>query len=116
MDTPETEISLRIENKTAYADVYEGINATENPTGASLDDLYNATSTGRAALFIGNTDSDSSLDYNEKGYLVISLNTGEEALEREHIWLEIRPEKGAPLSVEFIVPPQLTQGWHTIGS
>lgn len=116
MNTPETEISIRIENHTAYADIYEGINATVDPTGASLGDLYSNTTAGRAALFIGNTDSDSSLDYNEKGYLVISLNTGEEALEREHVFLEIRPESAAPISIEFIVPPQLTQGWHTIGS
>jgi len=116
MNTPETEISIRIENHTAYADIYEGINATVEPTGASLDGLYNATSAGRAALFIGNTDNDSSLDYNEKGYLVISLNAGEEALERDHVFIEIRPETGAPITIEFIIPPQLTQGWHTIGS
>jgi flagellin FlaB len=116
MNTPETEISIRIENHTAYADIYEGINATVDPTGASLSDLYGNTTAGRAALFIGNSDADSSLDYNEKGYLVISLNTGEEALEREHVFLEIRPESAAPISIEWIVPPQLTQGWHTIGS
>lgn len=116
MSTPETEISLRIENRTAYADIYEGIIANVTPTGASLDSLYGNVTSGRAALFIGNSDSDSSLDYNEKGYLVITLVNGEQALEREHIWLEIRPEKGAPLSIEFIVPPQLTNGWHTIGS
>jgi flagellin FlaB len=116
MSTPETEISIRIENRTAYADIYEGINTNVTPTGASLDSLYDNVTSGRAALFIGNSDADSSLDYNEKGYLVITLLTGEQALEREHIWLEIRPEKGAPLSIEFIVPPQLTNGWHTIGS
>jgi flagellin FlaB len=116
MNTPETEISIRIENHTAYADIYEGINATVVPTGSSLDDLYDATSEGNATLFIGNTDNDSSLDYNEKGYLVISLNAGEEALERDHVFIEIRPETGAPITIEFIIPPQLTQGWHTIGS
>jgi flagellin FlaB len=116
MDDPETEISIRIENHTAYADIYEGINAAVVPTGSSLDELYTATSKGNATLFIGNTDNDSSLDYNEKGYLVISLNAGEEALEREHVFIEIRPEQGAPITIEFIVPPQLTQGWHTIGS
>jgi len=115
MSSPETEISLRIENKTAYADIYNGIN-TLDPTGETLDTLWGNVTAPNAELFIGNSDGDSSLDYNEKGYLVISISAGEEALEREHIFVEIRPEKGAPLTIEFIVPPQLTAGWHTIGS
>jgi len=115
MSSPETEISLRIENKTAYADVYNGIN-TQDPAGQTFDTLWGLVTAPDAELFIGNSDSDSSLDYDEKGYLVVSISSGEEALEREHIWIEIRPEKGAPLTIEFIVPPQLTAGWHTIGS
>jgi len=115
MASPETEVTLRIENKTAYADIYAGIDTTD-PTGATLDTLYAAVTAPDGKLFIGNSDSDSSLDYNEKGFLVIALSSGEEALEREHIFIEIRPERGAPLTIEFIVPPQLTEGWHTIGS
>jgi archaellin len=44
------------------------------------------------------------------------LDSGNTAAERQHVFIEIRPEKGAPLSIEFIIPPQLTEGWHTIGS
>jgi archaellin len=73
-------------------------------------------SASQAQLFIGNSNGDSSLNYNEKGYLVIHIDPTDAANEREHVWIEIRPETGAPLTIEFIVPPQLTPGWHTIGS
>jgi flagellin FlaB len=115
MHDPETEVSLRIENHTAYANVYHGINTTD-PTDSTLADLLGGVTAGQANLFIGNSNGDTSLDYNEKGYLVLKLSNADAASEREHIWFEIRPEKGAPLTIEFIVPPQLTPGWHTIGS
>ena len=115
MKSPETEITMSIENHTAIADIYDGINAT-NPAGVSLTLLYEGIDATNATLFIGNSDADSSLDYDEKGFLFIKLNSNEGAAEREHVFVEIRPEKGAPLTVEFIIPPQLTQGWHTIGS
>jgi archaellin len=106
---------MSIENRTAIADVYNGINSTD-PSGMSLTALYNGVQATNATLFIGNSDDDSSHDYNEKGFLLIKLSSSEGAAEREHIYIEVRPEKGAPLTVEFIVPPQLTQGWHTVGS
>jgi len=121
MDTPESEIGFRIETTVAYADIYNGID-TNDPTNATFTSLIayvapaTANSVTTSKLFIGNSDDDSSLDYNEKGYLIVAVKSGEEALEREHVWIEIRPENGAPLTVEFIVPPQLTEGWHTIGS
>jgi len=114
MHSPETEVSLRVQNHTAYANIYHGINITD-PTDATLDTLYGVNASS-AQLFIGNSNADSSLDYNEKGYLVIHLALTDAANEREHLWIEIRPESGAPLTIEFIVPPQLTPGWHTIGS
>jgi len=113
-----TEISLRIENHTAYADVYFGINTDENPLNTTLDDLVTAVGSThtKCQLFIGRSDGDSSLDYGEKGYLTMYIGSGDQAVEREHIYIEIRPEKGAPMSIEFIVPPQLTPGWLNIGS
>jgi archaellin len=78
--------------------------------------LLGAVTAEEAQLFIGNSDGDSSLDYDEKGYMVFNLGPGNTAAEREHVFVEIRPEKGAPLTIEFIIPPQLTEGWHTIGS
>ena len=115
MDTPETEITLRVENHTAIADCYSGISGTD-PLDQNLEDLWDEMNSTDAMLFIGNSDLDSSLDYNEKGFLVIYLDTANTAAEREHVFVEIRPEKGAPLSIEFIVPPQLTDGWLTVGS
>jgi flagellin FlaB len=114
MKSPETELSLRVENHTTFANMYHGINAT-NPTDATLDKLYGVNASS-AQLYIGNSNGDTSLNYNEKGYLVIHLGPIDAANEREHVWIEIRPEIGAPLTIEFIVPPQLTPGWHTIGS
>jgi flagellin FlaB len=115
MHDPETEVSIRVQNHTAYANIYHGIAATD-PTDSTLDTLVGGVTAEQANLFIGNSNHDTSLDYSEKGYLVISLSGNSTATEREHVWIEIRPESGAPLSIEFIVPPQLTPGWHTIGS
>jgi len=110
-----TAMSLRVENHTAIADVYKGINITD-PGNKTFNDLVaGAGATTNAQLFIGNSDGDSSLDYDEKGLLVIYLASANEASEREHVFIEIRPEKGAPVSIEFIVPPQLTEGWLVIG-
>jgi len=119
MSSPQSEVTCRIENKTIYADMYKGIIpiTTANPTGHNMSELLaNVTAADQANLFIGNSDLDSSLDYDEKGYMVFVLDTSNAAAEREHVFIEIRPEKGAPLTIEFIIPPQLTEGWHTIGS
>jgi flagellin FlaB len=112
-----TEITLRVENHTAIADVYKGMNDT-NPYTTQFDTLVNAvgnTSTG-AKLFIGNNNGGSSLDYNEKGFMVFYFSGTDQAVEREHIYIDIRPENGAPLSVEIIVSSDLTNGWLTVGS
>jgi len=112
-----TEVTLRVENHTAIADVYRGINDT-NPYTTQFDTLVNAvgnSSTG-AKLFIGNDDGDSSLDYSEKGFLVFYFSGTDQAAERERIYIDIRPENSAPLSVEIIVTPELTNGWLTVGS
>jgi flagellin FlaB len=113
-----TEITLRVENHTAVANCYDGINTqVTNPTNQALDALVTATGTGtNATLFIGNSNGDTSLDNFEKGYLVFSLATPDQAAEREHVFAEIRPETGAPLTIEFVVPPQLTSGWLPVGS
>ena len=112
-----TEITLRVGNHTALANVYEGINGT-NPYTAQFDTLVNVvgnSSTG-AKLFIGNNDGGSSLDSTEKGFLVFYLNGTDEAAEGEHIYMDIRPQNSAPLSVDIFVPPNLTTGWLTAGS
>jgi len=109
-----TVVTLRIENKTAYANIYNGIDTTD-PTGQKYDALITSVTAGNAKLFIENSDGDQSLDSQEKGYLIIHLNSGEEAIKRDHVFIEIRPEKGAPLSVEFVIPSELQKGYITIG-
>ena len=122
MSSPQSEVTCRVENKTIFADIYKGIipmavGTDTDPTGSTMSALLGEVDTeNQANLFIGNSDGDSSLDYDEKGYMVFWLNVADAASEREHVFIEIRPEKGAPLTIEFIIPPQLTEGWHTIGS
>ncbi|HDM89124.1 hypothetical protein DRO64_10800 [Candidatus Bathyarchaeota archaeon] len=66
-------------------------------------------------LFIENSDGDDSLDMQEKGLLIIHLASSDQADKRENVFIEIRPEKGAPLSIEFTVPSELQERCHTIG-
>jgi archaellin len=48
--------------------------------------------------------------------MVFYFSGTDQAAEREHIYVDIRPENGAPLPIEIIVPPALTNGWLTMGS
>jgi len=116
MGTNTTVVTLRIENKTAYANIYQGINTTD-PTGKTFDQLVTGLSgsSTQAKLFIENSDGDNSLDFQEKGYLIIYLKSADNAVKRDHIFIEIRPEKGAPLSIEFVVPSELQSGYITVG-
>ncbi len=114
MGADTTVVTLKIENRTAYANIYHGINTTD-PTDKTYDQLVAGVSAGQAILFIENSDGDNSLDTQEKGYLVIHLGSGEHATYRDHVFIEIRPEKGAPLSIEFVIPPELQGGYITIG-
>jgi flagellin FlaB len=110
-----TQMTLRVGTHTAIANMYGGINTTD-PQDKSLDQLVAALgSNTNSTLFIGNSNGDTSLHYGEKGFLVVNLASGDQASEGEHVFIEIRPEKGAPLSVEFIVPPELVIGWLTVG-
>ena len=110
-----TEVTLRVGDHTAIADVYEGINYT-NPYAAEFDTLVNVlgNSTG-AKLFIGNSDGSSALSYNEKGFMVLYFNGTDQAAQSEHIYVEIRPGNSAPLSLDIFVPPDISNGWLTVG-
>jgi flagellin FlaB len=123
MDQSASEVLLRVENHTAIADCYTGVapdNSTDNPytnTFSSLvTALQNQTGNGTyCRLFIGNSNNNTSLDSGEKGFLIFYLNGTDQAVENEHVYFEIRPEKGVPLSVEIIVPSSLVDGWQTSG-
>ena len=112
-----TVVTLRIGNHTAYANIYNGIDTTD-PTGqnysylASLVAVDDVTS---AMLFVENSNNDDSLNSQEKGYLIVALSNSDIAEKRDQVFIELRPEKGAPLSIEFVVPSELQQGWLTLG-
>ena len=118
MSSPESEVTCRIENSIIFADIYNGIDdsAYDDPSGNAIETMVNCTAEDRAELFIGNSDLDSSLDVGEKGFFVVYFGSADQASVGEFIFLEVRPERGAPLSVEFIVPSELVVGWSTIGA
>jgi flagellin FlaB len=111
-----TQMTLKVGAHTAIANMYGGINSTD-PQDRSLDQLLAALgSNTNSTLFVGNSNGDTSLGYGEKGFLVVNLASGDQASERESVFVEVRPEKGTPLSVEFIVPSELIVGWFTLGA
>ncbi|MEM1673752.1 MAG: archaellin/type IV pilin N-terminal domain-containing protein [Candidatus Bathyarchaeia archaeon] len=127
----ETVVSLSIVssngNSKAYANIYYGVNASYNPTGQSFDNLalcaYEYAKAAQekmgiinsgegpklpaAVLIVENSDGDEALDAFEKGFLVILLDTVVEP--RAIVTVEIRVERSAPLTIEFMVPESLTK-------
>ena len=65
---------------------------------------YNYIIDTRAVLVVENDNNDDSLDFFEKGYLIIELDETQRAAPRDNVLIEIRPEKSAPLTVSFTVP------------
>ena len=111
-----TVVSLRVGNHTAYANIYGGIDTTTSPKGKDFDELIGLLDDSTTAvLFVENSDGDDSLSAQEKGLLIIHLPKSEAAGKRETVFIEIRPEKGAPLTIEFVVPSELQKGYITIG-
>jgi flagellin FlaB len=106
----ETSVTLQVAG-SAWPNVYEGINGTFTTTD-DFDALVANVTADHAALFIQNSNGDEALDSSEKGFLVISLSTPANA--RDHIVVEIKPEKAAPLTVDFYVPESLPEGWISV--
>ena len=124
----ETVVTLKVAND-AWGNVYGGVlydsaNAsnTYDPTGYRFDEFvgvtasgakyvhgaYNATAmTTVAVLAIENSNGDEALNSEEKGYLIVSLDSSYAAPVRTPVVVEIRLEKSAPLSIEFNVPESL---------
>ncbi|RZN55844.1 MAG: hypothetical protein DSO09_01830 [Candidatus Methanomethylicota archaeon] len=118
----ETVVSIKIGTRVALANIYAGINHTIDPTTMTFDAIITNLTSGHldywwtnkgvsnesektgAVLVIVNDNKDDSLDFYEKGYLVIQLGANHRAYPRENIVIEIRPEKSAPLTIEFTVP------------
>jgi len=116
MGENETVVTLKV-GAYAWPNIYRGLGDTD-PTNQTLDALVNAvTIKNTTKLFIqnNNVQSDTSLDSGEKGYLVINLGWAQPE-PRTHIVVEIRPEKAAPLTIDFYVPESLPANeWITVG-
>jgi flagellin FlaB len=96
-----TVVTLKV-GANAWPNVYNGVNAlNDNDT---FTDLLGNTTAGTAELFIQNSDGDEALNSDEKGYLVIHLDTADVADPRAPVNIEVRLEKSAPLTIEFYVP------------
>jgi flagellin FlaB len=122
----ETVVSLSIIKRggssIAFSNIYYGVNTTFNPRGSSFDDLVQTASvtlnnilnnilgeTRRPAaiLIVENNNGDEALDSSEKGFLVVMLGDDYTADPRSLVTIEIRVERSAPLTVEFMVPEAL---------
>ena len=131
----ETVVSVKIGTRVAIANIYAGIEHDIDPTTMTFDAIIdNLTSTGGfldewwtnrgvstddqtgAVLVIVNDNEDDSLDFFEKGYLIIQLGVNHRAYPRENLVIEIRPEKSAPLTIEFTVPDAIPpNAYITVG-
>lgn len=110
----ETVVTLKV-GDVAWANVYNGVNATVDPNGKKFDDLVTGVIAVNATLFIGNSNGDESLDAFEKGYLVINLGDANAAAIRAQVIVEVRLEKTAPLSLEFTMPESMPKNtWVTV--
>ena len=122
MGANETVVSISIsgQQKLGYANIYYGIDRTYDPKNKTFDELSNqANSTAKsfphAVLLVENSDGDEALDASEKGFLMIGLGSSNAANPRDIITIEIRVEKSAPLTIEFVVPESLTaSAWNMV--
>lgn len=105
----ETAVSLTV-GGNAWPNIYNG--STSMASGSNFTTLLSSVTQGQARLFIQNSNSDEALDSDEKGYLIVYLSSAASA--RTHITVEIKPEKSAPLTVDFYVPESLETGWITV--
>jgi flagellin FlaB len=60
-----------------------------------------------AVLVIANSNGDEALDVGEKGYLVVTLKSGDGAPARTQINIEVRLDKSATLSIEITIPESM---------
>ena len=99
----QTGSSGTIDYETGAVTLTFGLTFDSTPTVTASYQYYVGTRTG-AVLVIQNDNGDDSLDFYEKGYLIIILDASQRAQPRDNVLVEIRPEKSAPLSISFVVP------------
>jgi len=134
----ETVVTLKVDQQ-AWGNVYGGVlydssdfSSIYDPSGKKFDEFvgvtYNSTymkyhngsyslsgASVVAVLAIGNSNGDESLNTDEKGYLIVTLDTEYCAAVRASIVVEIRLEKTAPLSIQFSIPVSMARDtWLTV--
>jgi len=108
-----------VESK-AYPNIYLGVNKTVDPAKTDFDDILNDTKWPPSSrnvdawLFLEENNKDDAFDFFEKGYLIIKIASSLGITSRCTVDIEVRPERGAPLTVSFIVPANLPTGTHYI--
>ncbi len=113
MGVNRTVVSVRM-NKTAYPNVYLGVDKSNDPAEKTYDDLVDAVNSAssslsiKAMLFLEDNNGDDAFDFHEKGYLIIYIDSNQvDVTSRASILIEIRPEKSAALTIEFVIPANL---------
>lgn len=106
----------------SYANVYTDFNRTYDVTQKDFDTIITEalgsvigtpSTQPNAILVAENTNGDYNLDSSEKGYLLIDV--GPNLLSpRTSVTIEIRIEGSSPLTISFIVPPDLPADTYTI--
>jgi len=134
----ETVVTLKVDQH-AWGNAYGGVlydstdfSSIYDPSGKRFDEFvgvtYNSTYTKYhngsyslsglstvAVLAIGNSNGDESLNADEKGYLIVTLDIEYCAAVRANVVVEIRLEKTAPLSIEFNIPVSMAKdSWLTV--
>ena len=113
VDLTKVAITVTTENKTIYLSVSDTNNPTELETNPSSGDVFSELSQTDKFLFIEYVgDGDNLVEVNEKWVLVIQLNAtdvlGYKLEAYSTITVEIKPATGAPLTVERMIPAQLS--------
>lgn len=103
----------------SYPNIYLGVNKDTDPAKTSFTNILNGFPSfndvkAAAQLFLEENNKDDAFDFFEKGYLIIKLDSTLELTSRCEVHIEIRPEKGAPLLISFIIPANLPAGTHYI--
>lgn len=126
MGANRTVVTLKIKyantskNPVSYPNIYVGVNTTIDPAKTGFTDILDGLKfthdgiSATAQLFLEENNKDDAFDFFEKGYLVIKLDPNLDLTSRCEVYIEVRPEKGAPLTINFIIPANLPTGKHYI--
>ena len=112
VDLTKVAITITTKNKTIYLSIPEGEENTYIKTNPTQSDVFGEVSNAKFVFVEYVGDGDSLVEVNEKWVLVIQLNEtnvlGYMLPAYSIINVEIKPSTGAPLTVERMIPAQLS--------